>query len=306
MAIIGGTQFLERIRFFNGERLFADDLQAIESFNREMRWLHNQSLHQPGVGSGFTVVGDPGDRQVTISAGYAIDAEGREIILTETTTLAVPPVADDDAGGSVFYALTVSYPSEADLKPTETREGICAPIGVVRLREAPVFCWVRLSDDPIRRQPVDPRLKQLIERALFIVLAQIEVFNCQLKKLNTAVRPNARPAKRPRIGCGTDKTPAWRPKPKALAAGVTSVAAGDVMYEATIDTTGAGFQATPHYVARIAGRRLDVTTGVFADALIDVTLPSPTDFIIRMFPIALGDPLPLIQEWSVEWMGIED
>jgi hypothetical protein len=40
MAIIGTTQFLERIQFFNGERLFAPDLQALETFNREMRWLH--------------------------------------------------------------------------------------------------------------------------------------------------------------------------------------------------------------------------------------------------------------------------
>mgnify|MGYP001036441712 CR=1 FL=1 len=51
MAVYG-TQFLERIQFFNGQRLFASDLQALEAFNREMRWLHNQSLHQPGVGSG--------------------------------------------------------------------------------------------------------------------------------------------------------------------------------------------------------------------------------------------------------------
>ena len=63
MSIIGSTQFLERIQFFNGERLFASDLQALEAFNREMRWLHNQSLHQAGVGSGFQVTGNIGDRQ---------------------------------------------------------------------------------------------------------------------------------------------------------------------------------------------------------------------------------------------------
>ena len=81
MAIIGETQFLERIQFFNGERLFATDLQTLEAFNREMRWLHNQSLHQPGVGSGYAVAGNVGDRQVTVSPGYALDSLGREIIL---------------------------------------------------------------------------------------------------------------------------------------------------------------------------------------------------------------------------------
>ena len=78
MPIIGGTRFLERSRFFDGQRLFASDLQAVEAFGREMRWLHNQSLHQPGIGSGFAVSGSKGDREVVIQPGYAIDAEGRD------------------------------------------------------------------------------------------------------------------------------------------------------------------------------------------------------------------------------------
>src|SRR5579884_4221766 len=82
MAVIGGTQFLERLQFFNGQRLFAGDLQALEAFNREMRWLHNQSLHQAGVGSGYAVSGAKGDREVIITPGYAIDACGHEIVLT--------------------------------------------------------------------------------------------------------------------------------------------------------------------------------------------------------------------------------
>jgi len=92
MSLIGTKQFLERNRFFNGQRLFASDLQAVEEFNREMRWLHNQSLHQPGIGNGFTVSGQKGDRQVSIGAGYAIDARGREIVLTQAHLEPVPPV----------------------------------------------------------------------------------------------------------------------------------------------------------------------------------------------------------------------
>src|SRR5216684_4985875 len=145
MAIIDAMQSLERIQFFNGQRLFASDLQGLESFNREMRWLHNQSLHQAGVGSGFAVVGKKDDREVTVSAGYALDSIGREIVQTKTLVVPIPPVADNGAGGSVFYDLTVSYPDDADLKPSETREGICLPPGVIRLREEPVFCWVRLN-----------------------------------------------------------------------------------------------------------------------------------------------------------------
>src|SRR5258708_38918287 len=99
MAIIDAMQSLERIQFFNGQRLFASDLQGLESFNREMRWLHNQSLHQAGVGSGFAVVGKKDDREVTVSAGYAVDSLGREIVLTKTLRGPLPAVTRRRAGG---------------------------------------------------------------------------------------------------------------------------------------------------------------------------------------------------------------
>ena len=69
MAILEDQEFLERIQFFNGQRLLADDLQTLESYEREMRWLHNFSLHQPGIGSGYAVSGKKGDSQVVISPG---------------------------------------------------------------------------------------------------------------------------------------------------------------------------------------------------------------------------------------------
>lgn len=58
MAQIGSTRYLEQVQFFNGERLFASDLQTLEEFQREMRWLHNRSLHQPGVALGLAVAGE--------------------------------------------------------------------------------------------------------------------------------------------------------------------------------------------------------------------------------------------------------
>jgi hypothetical protein len=332
MAIIGSTQFLERIQFFNGERLFASDLQGLEAFNREMRWLHNQSLHQAGVGSGFQVVGNVGDRQVTISPGYAIDSCGREIILTESLVLAIPPVADNGSGGSVFYDLTVSYPDDAELKPSETRAGICMPTGVIRLREEPVFCWVQLSNDPTNHQPVDLRLKNRIKTALFIVLAQVEVFNCQLKQpVSTVPRRNARPSKQPRIACGIQRNPVWNQVPLGTTTtiGQGLVTFGSSEYQASVDTSSGGFQSTPFYMVRLVGPRqfsfiVNETTGTFvADALISIPsdstqapLPTPQGFTIQIFPVAAGitgagvgpgqtDITNAVGQWAVGWMGVE-
>jgi len=330
MSIIGSTQFLERIQFFNGERLFASDLQALEAFNREMRWLHNQSLHQAGVGSGFQVAGNIGDRQVTISPGYAIDSCGREIILTETTVLPIPPVADNGSGGSVFYDLTVSYPDDTELKPSETRSGICLPAGVIRLREEPVFCWVRLSDDATNHQPMDTRLKERIQKGLFLVLAEVEIFNCQLRQpVSTVPRRNALPPKQPHIVCGVEKKPNWQAvnigSGTLTGDGVVVVPFGTYMYTGAVNTSTAAFQSTPFYTTRLIGSRLfsvtnsDGTTFSYVmDALVNIpsdTALTPKGFSIQIFPVVAGlDNLNVpaqakvtdaVNQWTVGWMGVE-
>jgi hypothetical protein len=319
MSIIGTAQFLERIQFFNGQRLFASDLQALESFNREMRCLHNQSLHQPGIGNGYGVAGNIGDRQVTISPGYALDALGEEIILTEPLVLPIPPVADNGSGGSVFYDLTVSYPQDSDLKASETRVGICncPPEGVVRLREEPVFCWVRLNDNPTNRQPVDARLKNLILTGMFLVLAQVEIFNCQLRQpVSTAQQRSARPPKLPHIASGIVKGPTWTAE---YTSSGSTVGLGVVIgfpYMTTIDTTSGEFQGNPTYIARLVGSRVDSTTTptTLNDALINIPAGSvtPTSFELEIFPVSatLNNPGAITgvappPAWDVVWLGVE-
>ena len=75
---------LSRVAFFDGERLDAGDLNAASSLQRELRWLHNRSLHSWGIALGFAVSGDKGAQQITVGPGYGVDCLGREVILTET------------------------------------------------------------------------------------------------------------------------------------------------------------------------------------------------------------------------------
>ena len=332
---IYGSQFLERIQFFNGQRLFASDLQALEAFNREMRWLHNQSLHQPGVGSGYAVTGNKGDRQVTITPGYALNSLGQEIILTQTHVEPVPPVADNGAGASVFYDLTISYPDDSALKPSETRQGICLPTGVVRLEEDPVFCWVQLGDDQV--QPVDPQLKDRIQTGLFIVLARVEVFNCQLKQpVSVSQRRNARPTTQPYVACGRMKptTAQWNFQPLGTTPPVqidlSALGAQfpPVRYQVAVDTSAAGFQATPEYTVRLVGKRnYDDSASnpkpnyYILDGLIDVAPDSPTTpltpkgFTAEIFPVLWtvfvgnSDQITidgsLFANWQIGWFGVE-
>jgi hypothetical protein len=328
MTIIGGTRFLERSRFFNGQRLFASDLQAVEEFNREMRWLHNQSLHQPGIGSGFAISAKKGDRQVVIQPGYAIDSEGREIVLADTAIEPVPPVADDGFGEAVYFDLTVSYPDERALKASETRDGVCAPRGAIRLREAPVFCWVRLGPPP-DRLPTDAALRDAVLQGLRLRLARAQVLNCQLDRpLSLAQRRNAKPAEQPYVACGTAAQLKW-----TLPTGPESVGVG-LQLLATIDTSAAGFRTPPCYSAHLLGEREFTFTvnGTTVKRLLDgfVMLLAPDkssfdfsllvpDSLLTKVPEQATDPDPRkdptfakqlaeqiqANEWRVDWIGVE-
>lgn len=340
MPIIGTSRFNERIKFFNGQRLFASDLQDVEQFNREMRWLHNQSLHQAGVASGYAVTGNKDDREVTIEAGYAIDSLGREIVLTQPEVLQIPPVANDGQGNPVYYDLTVSYPSDLLLKETETRDGICASRSAIRLREKPVFCWIELiSQSSVfgakaiteGRQAKLATLNKQVEDGLRIRLARAEILNCKLNQpLSVAQRRNAKPPSQPFIFASrTEKNLQWNAVAKAFAIEVT----------VRVDTSAAHFRTPPRYFANVIGPReiKPVIEGTEITLIIDgferiYSLSdelspgfSENDSDDRIgFKFSLLIPSMLIdlrtvtldkiaaalksalKDWYVEWMGVEE
>ncbi|MEN3330018.1 MAG: hypothetical protein V7638_4825 [Acidobacteriota bacterium] len=343
MPIIGTSRFNERIKFFNGQRLFASDLQDVEQFNREMRWLHNQSLHQAGVASGYAVTGNKDDREVTIEAGYAIDSLGREIVLTQPEVLQIPPVANDGQGNPVYYDLTVSYPSDLLLKETETRDGVCVSRSAVRLREKPVFCWIELVSTSTLfgaqaitegRQAKLATLNKQVEDGLRIRLARAEILNCKLNQpLSVAQRRNAKPPPQPFIFANrTDKNLQWSPRAKDFAIEVT----------ARVDTSAAHFRTPPRYFANVIGpREVKVKPVLGSDnevtliidgferiySLSDELSPgfqnTDTDdrvgFKFSLFiPSILMDLRtltleqvaaalnPALKDWYVEWMGVEE
>ena len=321
---------IERIQFFNGQRLFAADLQDLEEFNRMMRWLHNQSLHQMGVASGYAVSGNKGDSQITVQPGYAIDESGREIVLTQSLVIQVPPVANDGQGNAVYYDLVVSYPSDSSLTEAETRDGVCVPRGAVRLREAPVFCWAELvpTDDPTGtpaalsadRKVKLNKLNAEIESGKRIRLARAEVLNCQLNQpLSILERRNARPAQQPYISAGNTKggTNGW------------SAAKGDfgITLTLTVNTADAQFRSVPRYFANVVGDRSIQTeidskpATLVIDGFVRVDSPTATGFMISLlvpsilidrnvFTALLKDDnlkklAGHLKDWYVVWMGVE-
>ena len=77
-----------RPRYINGLMLSARDLEAEQTYHRQMRYLANR-LCGVGVAEGLdvTLVG----RGVVIGPGVAIDPLGRELVLTEPARVSLPP-----------------------------------------------------------------------------------------------------------------------------------------------------------------------------------------------------------------------
>jgi len=229
---------LERPAFFDGQRLTAADLAAVQQFHRELRWLHNRSLHNWGIAIGCAVSGVRGERTVRVQPGYALDCKGRELILSKSLEVPTPAVAGINGGPATYY-LTASYADDADLTP-EIRSGTCGAAGAVRRAETPIIRW---------QEPNDTNIHSRYRRGLDIILASIQVQNCQLAKdVSGAERRDAMPAQQPYIAAGqtlAGKT-SWRLWPECSPMGVAT----------TVVTTAAGFRSTPRYQAHVVGSRI--------------------------------------------------
>jgi hypothetical protein len=293
---------LERIQFFTGQRLTATDLTELQRANRELRWLHNRSLHGWGIGIGFGVTGERGETAVAVAPGYAIDCRGREIILTDPITLPVPAVAAGDAGSAGDYFLTATYKDDASQDVAERRPGVCLPAGTVRLTEGPQVAWMKPED---------------IDEGINIILAKASILNCQLDApLSLDVRRPARPSQQPYIAAGQ-----VQPLPDQWT--LVNVAGVPMSLRATVDTSAARFAVTPTYFAHIIGPRFVTSVdGVQAVAIgyTAVTDVAPDHFTCEIYLISrdaattgvkllsatevkthLGKDL----HWTIAWMGVE-
>lgn len=299
---------LQRPAFFDGQRLLATDLNTTQAFHREMRWLHNRSLHNWGIAFGYEVSGRRRQRVVQVQPGYALDCQGRELVQSEALEVAVPAVAGDAEGGPVVYYLAASYAEDEDLPP-EIRAGVCDSSGAVRRPEQPLVRWVDPNDG--YRFGYD------------VVLASIEVKDCQLASdVSAAVRRDAVPEQQPYIAAGQTVAgdTQWRLWPDGNnPAGVAT----------TVSTTSAGFRGTPRYQAHVIGERILPDSEIVIDGYAQIAAATAFSFdLVVLLPqgelsggailnpaFAINTELPPQLRsndadeggvgWYVVWMGVE-
>jgi hypothetical protein len=84
---------LERVQYWQGQRLRSGDFRDVESVEAQRRWWHNRAIHQAyGVYEGFHASASPLGIQngVTVTPGIAYDCFGHELILERPLTVPLP------------------------------------------------------------------------------------------------------------------------------------------------------------------------------------------------------------------------
>lgn len=124
---------LERLNYFNGQRLAAPDLRAEQGHHVGMRRVLNRSLYSAGIVVGLEVEPAPEDKtdptwkhKVLVRHGLAFDYQGREIFLPEDVLVLVMGAPSKSPGVVFGNLLTVSY-RENRRHPTQDRCAVVTP-----------------------------------------------------------------------------------------------------------------------------------------------------------------------------------
>ncbi len=290
---------LERIAFFPGELLTADDLTTLDGNNTALRWLHNRTLHNWGIGFGLNVQGSRGATSVTVNPGYAIDSMGREIILSSPLTQPIPAISGGSGGSAALYYLVANYIEDADEPAEEQRSATaCSPGGAVRLSNAPDILW---------------KTSAQLTTGIDVILGQVSIQNCVLSaNVSAAGRRNAASASKFSIFAGDVfaqnlNWTAW------TQGGV------NIGFTTPVNTSAAKFQSTPAYLAQIYGNRFASSPAVVVADFVSIANPSPTGFTLQVAlpPVGSGVNTTAITDptagpelmaqlgWVILWVGVE-
>lgn len=231
---------LERLRFWQGQKLLGRDFRDQLARESQLRWWHNRAMHNAfGVSFGFEVspVVDAGKLvAVLVTCGVAYDCFGRELLLQNTREINLP---SDVPEKNRKITLVASY------KEGRRCGNECVPVCACRTDE-PQLEWklshlLELSDGvPLAEVSYDPAAESG---------ERVPVLNANFSA------HHARALSRPRIGRGATVpgNTSWEPWNEILAGIRAAKFEIPLGVQVTIDTSSAGFTDVPCYFAWLQG-----------------------------------------------------
>jgi hypothetical protein len=133
---------MERLRFFQGQLLSAQDFQTEQQYHMEKRRLHNRMLHGFGVADGLAVAMDGSGTAVLISPGLALDPRGNEILVESPVRIDLGVSTSDVCFVVIEFTETASdpVPGPNGAEFSRVKEGYAVsvaledpPVGLARL-----------------------------------------------------------------------------------------------------------------------------------------------------------------------------
>jgi hypothetical protein len=186
---------IERVNYFNGQRLEASDFRADQDYHMRVRRKVLSALYSPGIIQGFEVTPHPTDQhKVVVAPGVGLDYWGRELILLDTTDVQAAGTPTTTAGVIFGNYLLASY---AEQRVQADNDG-CAVGG------AAGTCNGNLSWGAPTRIEATPKLEFSdtwpSPTSGKIVLAQVGLqAGCQVGSIQTGVRQYAVTPKNPTV-----------------------------------------------------------------------------------------------------------
>jgi hypothetical protein len=110
MSANPADEALERLNYFNGQRLAANDFRAEQGYHLGMRRVLNRSLYSPGIIVGLEVEPDKTNtHRVIVRHGLAFDNRGREIFLPIDVFVQAMGAPSSNKGVVFGNLLVISY-----------------------------------------------------------------------------------------------------------------------------------------------------------------------------------------------------
>ncbi|MFY9608526.1 MAG: hypothetical protein WAU45_07915 [Blastocatellia bacterium] len=270
MVMIRGPE-IERIEYWEGQRLRSRDFRDQIRTEAHYRWWHNRALHNTfGVRYGFALseVAEGGVLSaLKIGCGLAYDCFGRELISQTEQIVPVPSAIGPNANRLL---LVVSYRETAEFSRRQDLLSAC-PAGSVLIEE-PRFSWVTAN-------------KFRIGHAVPIASIKYEDPG-RVPVLDTLFRvPPSRALRRPRLVTSATipgDTP-WELWSESVRTSNGPVAVNLGM-QVDIDTSTSGFTETPLYFAWLSGRLWKAANIAFFPApMLHIPSASYKQFRVRLW-----------------------
>ena len=188
-------QPIDRVNYFNGQRLEAMDFRAEQEYQMRVRRKLFASLYSFGIVKGLEVTKHPTDlHKVRVAPGVALDFQGREVILLEAADVQVSGLPSSTPGVIFGNFLTIAYAEQRVLPDSDGCGAGPAANG----------CTGNLSWGAPTRIRAVPKIEMLdtwpSDLSGKIVLAQIGLqASCQVSEIQSGVRQYAIAAKLPTV-----------------------------------------------------------------------------------------------------------